>query len=158
MVYISIITSIVMALVAVGFLLGFFRNWKKSLIRGCMILGSLIASIFLAPVVSSWLIDKFVVGTSFVGFGLSVDLENIVRDIVGDGEFVTDLFSATATTTDLTIALINVLMNIIAFLLIFLVLYVLTLIIYWIMIPLPVKSKLILTVVKIIADYNIILA
>ena len=132
MVYISIITSIVMALVAVGFLLGFLRNWKKSLIRGCMILGSLIASIFLAPVVSSWLIDKFVIGTSFVGFGLSVDLENIVSDIVGDGEFVTDLFSATATTTDLTIALINVLMNIIAFLLIFLVLYVLTLIIYWI--------------------------
>ena len=90
MVYISIITSVVMALVVVGFLLGFLRNWKKSLIRGCMILGSLIASIFLAPVISSWLLDKFVIGTSFVGFGLSVDVENIVRDIVGDGEFVID--------------------------------------------------------------------
>ena len=132
MVYISIITTIVLSLVAVGFLLGFLRGWKKSLIRGCMILGSLIASIFLAPAISSWLLDKLVVGTSFVGFGLSVDMENIVGELVGDGAFVTDLFSATETTTDLTIALINVLMNVIAFLVIFVLLYLITLIIYWI--------------------------
>ena len=132
MVYISIITTIVMVLVAVGFLLGFLRGWKKSLIRGCMILGSLIASIFLAPALSSWLLGKFVTGTSFVGLGMNVDLENLVCEVFGDGEFVVDLFSATATTTDLTIAIINVVMNIVAFLTIFLFLYLLTFIIYWI--------------------------
>ncbi len=132
MLYINIATAVVFSLIAIGFLIGFLRNWKKSLIRGCMILGGLIVAILLSPTISSWLIDKFIEGTSFVGFGQNIDLENIIRGVVGDGQFANDLLSSTNTTTDLTIAIINVVMNIVAFLAIFIVLYLITLIVYWI--------------------------
>ncbi len=140
--YIAIASYALIAIMVIGFFIGFCRNMKKSLIRTIFILVSLLAGVFLAPVLSNFLIDKFIQGTSFVGFGQNVDLQVLVKDLIGDGEIASDLFSSTTTTTNLTIAFINLVMNIVAFLAIFLVLYLLTLIVYWIVsICISVKNR-----------------
>lgn len=139
---ISVLTSVVLALIAIGFALGFFRGWAKSLSRFATILGSLLIAIFLSPVISKKLISKFVQGTTFVGFGLEINVEGSVSNLLGDANIATDLLSSTQTTTDLAIAIINVVMNIVAFMLIFISLYLVSLLVFWIVsITLGVKRR-----------------
>ena len=129
---VTIVTSVCLSLIFIGFLIGFLRSWKKSLIRFGILLGSLILAIFLSPVIASKLIGVFVKGNTFSGFGLSLNLEDMVAGMVGDEQFVADLLSANSTTTNLTTALANVVLNLIMFLAIFFVIWLVSLFIYWI--------------------------
>lgn len=140
--FISILTSVVLALLFVGFVLGFVRGWKKSLIRTSLVLASLLIAIFVAPVLASSITEKFVQGATFVGFGLNVDFEKVVADLVGDSVFANDLFSATGTTTSLATALLNVVLNVVTFLILFFSIFILSLIVYWIVVlVLHIKRK-----------------
>ena len=124
--FISIMTSVVLALIFVGIILGFFRGWVKSLIRMGCVLVSLLLAIFIGPAISGKLVEKFVQGTSFVGFGLSVDFEESLTTLFGDANFSADLLAANGTTHDLAVAVINVVLNIVCFLLIFFAVYLLS--------------------------------
>ena len=129
---VTIVTSVCLSLIFIGFLIGFLRSWKKSLIRFGILLGSLILAIFLSPVIASKLIGVFVKGNTFSGFGLTLNLEDMVAGMVGDEQFVADLLSANSTTSNLTTALANVVLNLIMFLAIFFVIWLVSLFIYWI--------------------------
>ena len=129
---VTIVTSVCLSLVFIGFVIGFFRSWKKSLIRFGILFGSLLMAIFLSPVLSARLMRIFVKGNTFSGFGMTLDLEGVISGMVGDEQIVADLMSANSTTSNLTTALLNVVMNVIGFLLIFFVLWFFSLFVYWI--------------------------
>ena len=61
---ISFATWIFFALVFVGLLLGFFRGWKKSLVRTCILVGVLIVSVIIAPILATAFMDRFVSGSN----------------------------------------------------------------------------------------------
>ena len=132
--WIAILTSVCLSLLFIGFAIGFLRSWQKSLIRFGILVGALILAIFLSPVISSKLMKAFVQGTTFIGFGLNVNFEDMVSGMVGDEQFVTDLLTTTSTTTDLATALINVVVNLLGFLIIFFVIAFISLLIYWIVV------------------------
>lgn len=129
---IAILTSLFLGFLLFGLLVGFGRGWVRSLIRFGIIIVSILFAVFLSPALTGKLLDKFVSGTTFSGFGISIDLEEKLSEVAGASEFLSDLFASDGTTTDLAVALLNVLMNILAFLLIFLVIVLVSLIIYWI--------------------------
>ena len=142
MIYLNIATTALVAILLIGFFVGFFRGWKKSLVRLSILIGTILAAVFLSPLISKSLIKKFVRGTVFTGFGLNIDIESIARDILNDDAFIADLFTAEATTTELAKAILNVGMNIISFLILFFAVLILGLIIYWIVcLVLKVKAK-----------------
>ena len=131
---VTIITSVCLSLIFIGFLIGFLRSWKKSLIRFGILLGSLLMAIFLSPVISSKLMSVFVKGNTFAGFGLTLNFEDMVAGMVGDEAFVADLMSANSTTSNLAASLLQVVMNIIGFLGIFFIIWFVSLLIYWIVV------------------------
>lgn len=131
---VTIITSVCLSLIFIGFLIGFLRSWKKSLIRFGILLGSLLMAIFLSPVISSKLMSVFVKGNTFEGFGMTLNFEDMVAGMVGDEAFVADLMSANSTTSDLAASLLHVVMNIIGFLGIFFIIWFVSLLIYWIVV------------------------
>ncbi len=138
---IGIFTTVCFALLLIGFGIGFLRSWKKSLVRFGILLGSLILSIFISPVIAKSLMGAFVDGTKFVGFGMDIDFKEMVGGS-GESEFMTDLFEANSTTTELATSLVNVVFNLVMFLLVFFAIALLSLIVYWIVIGvLRIKRK-----------------
>ena len=129
---VTIVTSVCLSLIFIGFLIGFLRSWKKSLIRFGILLGSLILAIFLSPVIASKLMGVFLKGNTFVGFGMELNIEDFVGGMVGDDQIVADLFAANSTTSNLTTAIVNVVLNLVMFLAIFFTIWLLSLFIYWI--------------------------
>ena len=75
--WIAIFTSVCLSLLFIGFVIGFLRSWKKSLVRFGILVCALILAIFLSPVISAKLMNIFVQGTTFVGFGVNITFENI---------------------------------------------------------------------------------
>lgn len=126
---ITIATAVVVALMVLGFLIGFLRNWKKSLIRLGIIVACLILSIFLAPVFAGILMNKFVKGMVLTVFGFSLNFEEVVKSIA-DESFANDLLSTTATTTELANAVMNIVLNVISFFMMFIILCLISWIIY----------------------------
>ena len=132
--WIAILTSVCLSLLFIGFAIGFLRSWKKSLIRFGILVGALLLAIFLSPVISSKLMKIFVKGTSFVGFGMNLNFEDVASGLVGDEQFVADLLTTTSTTTELATALLNVVMNLAGFLLVFFVVAFISLLVYWLVV------------------------
>ena len=132
--WIAILTSVCLSLLFIGFAIGFLRSWKKSLIRFGILVGALLLAIFLSPVISSKLMKIFVKGTSFVGFGMNLNFEDVASGLVGDEQFVADLLTTTSTTTELATALLNVVMNLAGFLLVFFVVAFVSLLVYWLVV------------------------
>lgn len=126
---ISVATAVVVVLMILGFLIGFLRNWKKSLIRLGIIVACLILSIFLAPVFAGILMNKFVKGMVLTIFGFSLNFEDLVKS-VADESFANDLLSTTATTTELANAVMNIVLNVISFFMMFIILCLISWIVY----------------------------
>lgn len=117
--------------VIVGFLIGFARSWKRSLVRFGINLGVLIVSLFITPAISNIIIDKFAQGTSLNAFGFNINFDVILGDMVGE-EVMADLAGAEATTSKLLISLMHIIINIALFIFVFIAISMLALIIYWI--------------------------
>ncbi len=126
---ITITTVSVLSLMLIGFLIGFLRNWKKSLIRLGILVVCLVAAIFLSPVIAGAIMGKVVKGMVLTIFGFSVNFEEIAKGMV-DESFANDLMSTNGTTTELATALMHVTLNVICFISIFIVLCVVSWIIY----------------------------
>ena len=137
---ISVSTSIVMAIVGVGLLLGFFRGWKRSLIRLASIIASLMIALFVAPSLTASFISSNATGTTLNLFSFTIDFEEIVGGFSGEGLNLSELFAEGSATNELALALMNIVVNLVLFLIIFFVAWFVTLFIYWIVL-LIVKIK-----------------
>ena len=123
---ISIVSISLAGLILIGFLLGFWRSWKKSLIRFSFIIVSFLVAFLLSQKLSELLMKKYVDGFVISIFGLTLDLESVI------GEIAKDLLYEGSALTNLTTALMNIALRLVAFLIIFVAMFVVTLLIYWI--------------------------
>lgn len=130
----SIVSLALGALLLIGFLLGFWRSWRKSLIRFGFIVLSFIAALLLSSKISKILMSKYVSGLVISLFGMSIDFEELA------GEFAGDLLGEGSAITSFATALMNIAIKLISFLIIFVSFMIVTLIIYWI-ISLSMNSK-----------------
>ena len=130
----SIISLVFGGLLLIGFLLGFWRSWQKSLIRFGFIMVSFIAALLLSSKVSKVLMSKYVSGMVLSIFGTTIDFESLA------GEFAGDLLGEGSALSTFANALLNIAIKIAAFLIIFISFFIVTLIIYWI-ISLIMNSK-----------------
>jgi len=126
----SIVSYSCLAFLLVGFFIGFFRSFKKSMTRCILILISLIAAIFLTPVLSKLLINTFVDGYVFEGFGFTFDFEETIAGML-PADAVSDILNSAAT-QNLILSIMNILINIVMFIVLFVALLILTLIFFWI--------------------------
>lgn len=130
----SIISLVLGGLLLIGFFLGFWRSWKKSLIRFAFIVVSFIAALLLSSKISKVLMSKYVKGMVLSIFGTTIDFEELA------GEFASDLLGEGSALSTLATALLNIAIKLIAFLIVFISFFIVTLIIYWI-ISLIMNSK-----------------
>ena len=137
---IAVSTSIVMAIVGIGLLLGFFRGWKRSLIRLACIIASLMVALFVAPALTSSFISSNADGATLTLFSFKIDFEEIVGSASGEGLNLSELFAEGSATSELALVLMNIVVNLVLFLAIFFVAWFVTLFIYWIVL-LIVKIK-----------------
>ena len=73
----TIISLALAFLLLVGFLLGFWRSWQKSLIRFAFIVVSFICAMLFSSKISKFLMGKYVKGLVVSLFGKSIDFEEI---------------------------------------------------------------------------------
>ena len=130
-------------LVLIGLLLGILRSWKKSLIRTCLLIASMLGALLLSSKVAEILMSRYVDGLVVSLFGMTIDFESIVGEIAGD------LFSEGSALTNFATAILNIFIKLIAFLILFVSLMIVTLIIYYIIVAIMAgrrKSKSVGTV------------
>lgn len=136
----SIISVAIVSLLIIGFLIGVWRGWKKSLARFIALAVILVVSLLLSPVISSAIVDACTDGTVISVFGFSYDFQEAIGSLVGDSEATSQILSADGTTTQLAIALMNVAVNIVLFVVMFIVLSLLALFVHFI-VCLVLRSK-----------------
>ena len=122
----TIISLSLGGLLIVGFLLGFWRSWQKSIVRFGFIILSFILALVFSSKLSKLLMSKYVSGLVVSIFGLTLDFEEIAGSVAGE------LLSEGSALTNFATALLNIAIKLVAFLLIFVVLFVVTLMIYYI--------------------------
>ena len=121
------VSSVFFAMLALGFLIGFVRNWCRSLIRLGILIGDFLISLFISPLISNAVIGKVVTGSTINIFGLSFDITEYLNQIFGN-----DLDGVIDTSTAMGMALTKVALNIILFIAIFIIIGIVSLIIYWV--------------------------
>ena len=124
------ISVVLIGLLIFGFLIGLVRSWKKSLIRFSIIVGCILLSILLTNIGSNLIMSSYVNGLVINLFGLSVNFEEMVFEMIGDTTVVSELLGPESVTTKVATALMNVVVNLISFIVIFVILFVISLIIY----------------------------
>ena len=115
----TIVSVVLIGLLLIGFLLGFARSWKKSLVRFGIIVGCIILSILLTNVFPKMIMSNYVNGLVVTIFGFSVDFEQLANEVLGDSTFVTDLFGSNSVTTKVATAFMTVVVNLIVYIVIF---------------------------------------
>ena len=109
------IVSLVLAfLLLVGFLLGFWRSWQKSLVRFGFIVVSFVCAMLFSSKISKFLMGKYVKGLVVSLFGKSIDFEELA------GNFAGDLLTEDSALTTFATALLNIAIKLVSFLIIFL--------------------------------------
>lgn len=135
------VTSVFLGLVFIGLFLGFFRGWKKSLIRTCVLIGIVVLSIIFAPIISKLFMNEITDGTKIVIFSQTIDMESMLNNVV-EGAELGDLFADGSVTNELILSVANILMNVIVFFALFWILEIVSLIVYWIVcVVLKVKGR-----------------
>ena len=126
------LSGTIIGLLVIGFLIGVWRGWKKSLARFIALLVILLIALFLTPVISSAIINACTDGTTISIFGFTYDFQELVSSIAGSSEGLGDVVAADGTTTELAFALMNVAVNVVLFVAMFLVLSLLALFVHFI--------------------------
>lgn len=126
------LSGTIIGLLVIGFLIGVWRGWKKSLARLIALLVILLIALFLTPVISSAIINACTDGTTISIFGFTYDFQELVSSIAGSSEGLGDIVAADGTTTELAFALMNVAVNVVLFVAMFLVLSLLALFVHFI--------------------------
>lgn len=126
------LSGTIIGLLVIGFLIGVWRGWKKSLARFIALLVILLIALFLTPVISSAIINACTDGTTISIFGFTYDFQELVSSIAGSSEGLGEVVAADGTTTELAFALMNVAVNVVLFVAMFLVLSLLALFVHFI--------------------------
>lgn len=126
------LSGTIIGLLVIGFLIGVWRGWKKSLARFIALLVILLIALFLTPVISSAIINACTDGTTISIFGFTYDFQELVSSIAGSSEGLGEIVAADGTTTELAFALMNVAVNVVLFVAMFLVLSLLALFVHFI--------------------------
>lgn len=121
----------ILGLLLVGFLIGYYRSWKRSLVRFFIDIGIFLVSLFTAPAISNVVIDNFTNGTSLTLPGLTFDFYDMLSKGLSP-EIASDLELASGTTESLIISIMHVAINVVIFLLVFILLSMLSMLIFWI--------------------------
>ena len=127
---ISIVSVALIGLLIIGFILGFARSWKKSLVRFGIITGCVLFSLLLTKPISSLIMNNYVNGLVVSIFGISVNFEEIANEVLGDSSFVADLFAPNSVTTKVATAFMNVVVNLLIYVVIFIALFLISFVIY----------------------------
>ena len=128
---VSFATTIFVSLVAFGLALGFFRSWKRSLVRTGILVGAFVLSIIIAPIISKGIVSSFSGGSTLTIFSKTLNFETILSNFFKDTS-INELFKTGSVTNELIAAVVNVLCNVIIFYVVFFVIEIISLIIYWI--------------------------
>lgn len=129
---ISILTTVVIAIILIGIGLGFLRGWQRSLIRFGIVLASLLISIFIAPLISSWFMSTFVSGSTITIFSKTIDFQVVINNITNESFELAELFAEGSATNELILSVMNIIINIFLFLIMFIGINLVSLIVYWI--------------------------
>lgn len=122
----TIVSFSLLGLLIVGFLLGFWRSWQKSIVRFGFIMLSFILALIFSSKLSDVLMSKYVTGLVVSIFGLTLDFEQIAGEVAGD------LLTEGSALTNFATALLNIAIKLLSFMIIFVALFFATLIIYYI--------------------------
>lgn len=137
----GLVTSVFVGLVFIGLFLGFFRGWKKALIRTCVLIGCVVLSIIFAPMISRFFMSKITDGTKIVIFSQTIDMEETLNGMIKGAE-LGELFADGSVTNELILAAANILINLVVFFALFIILEIFSLIVYWIVcIVLKIKGR-----------------
>ncbi len=120
----TIVSLVLGAMLIIGFLLGFWRSWQKSIVRFGFIMVSFVLALIFSSKLSKILMSKYVDGLVVSIFGLTLDFEEIAGSIAGD------LLTEGSALTNFATALVNIAIKLLAFLIIFIALFVATFVIY----------------------------
>lgn len=124
------ISVILIGFLIFGFLIGVARSWKKSLVRFSIVVGCILLSILLSNLGSNIIMKNFVNGLVINLFGLSVNFEEMVYEMIGDTTVVAELLGPESVTTKVATAFMNVVVNLLSFIIIFVILFFISFIIY----------------------------
>ncbi len=137
----GLVTSVFVGLVFIGLFLGFFRGWKKALVRTCVLIGCVVLSIIFAPIISRFFMSKITDGTKIVIFSQTIDMEETLNGMIKGAE-LGELFADGSVTNELILAAANILINLVVFFALFIILEIFSLIVYWIVcIVLKIKGR-----------------
>lgn len=136
---ITIFSSIMIAIIFIGIILGLFRGWKKSLVRTCILLVGLIFALLITPSITYGFIAKNVNGSTITVFSQTFDFEEIFSKFSSELNFA-DIFADGSVTNELIISIMNVVVNVVLFLVVFFAIEIVSLLIYWIVL-LVIKIK-----------------
>lgn len=125
------LSAVVIVLLVVGFLIGFWRNWQRALTRLLCLGVILLVAALVTPSISQLFVDNFTDGTVITIAGSRLDITEILANFL-DESIVNDLMVANGTTNALVLSILHVLVNLIIFFSMFILLSILSLIIYWI--------------------------
>ena len=128
-----IVSSVCLFLLFAGFFIGFARNWCRSLIRLGIVLFAFMISLIFAPIISNALSGSFVNGTTLNIFNFSIDFEEEIQGILGNG-IGEDFSLISGEVGEFAKALVSVIISIASFLIAFFFIFFVSLIIYFIVI------------------------
>ena len=128
---IIIFTSVMLALMFIGILLGMIRGWQKSLIRTGILLVGVIVALLITPAITAGFIEKNVSGTTVTIFSQTFDFAEILSS-EGSGFNLSEILSEGSVTNELLISIVNVVVNVALFFVVFFTIEIFSLIIYWI--------------------------
>ncbi len=138
---IVIFTSIMLALMFIGIVLGMVRGWQKSLVRTGILLIGLIVSLLITPAITASFIAKNVSGSTITIFSQTFDFEEILTSSTS-GFNIAEIFADGSVTNELIISIMNVIVNVALFLVIFFIIELFSLIVYWIvLIVVKIKTR-----------------
>ena len=128
-----IVSSVCLFLLFAGFFIGFARNWCRSLIRLGIVLFAFMISLIFAPIISNALSGSFVNGTTLNIFNFSIDFEEEIQGILGNG-IGEDFSLISGEVGEFAKALVSVIISMASFLIAFFSIVFVSLIIYFIVI------------------------
>lgn len=125
----GIVSIVVIVLLVIGFLIGFWRGWDRALARLIIVGVTILLSVFLAPVISNALISTFTDGTTLNLFGNTFDFNEILSQAIGSSA-AADLTEAGGATTKVVVSIMHAVINLVVFLAMFIVISLLAMLVY----------------------------
>ncbi len=125
----TILVSLFMFFIILGFVFGWIRGLNKSLVRILMVLICAVLAFFIAPPISKAVLSMNI---SKLTGGSAATVEALIMDMLKKIPMVQDALNGSATLQNFILAIPQMLVNVVLFIVLFFLLKWFTMIIYWI--------------------------